>query len=97
MTGGHGEWFVQNFAADGSAQDEVRSLSPEAAREACRHRWIAGSKSGELAALRGNGAEAVDLLPDARHVALLAPELLTDDLSPIYGRPPDAKLPGARR
>ena len=97
MSGGHGEWFVQNFTAEGTPEEDVRSLPPEAAGRACRHRWIAGSKSGELAALVGDGAEAADLLPDARHVDLLSQDLFTSDLSPIYGRPPDAKLPGVRR
>lgn len=95
MTGGHGEWFVQPFGADGLAERELRSQTPDAAREAGHHSVAAGSKAKEL--LRGEGPEAValDILPDAREFPLLPPALLDSDLSPIYGRPPDARLPGA--
>ncbi|MEO6041583.1 MAG: tRNA (adenosine(37)-N6)-threonylcarbamoyltransferase complex dimerization subunit type 1 TsaB [Croceibacterium sp.] len=93
MTGGHGEWFVQNFDADGWPEDVHRSLSPERAAAACRHVVIAGSMAGELVALAGPGKIALDLLPDARQFGLLRETRLTTDLTPIYGRPPDARLP----
>lgn len=89
MNGGHGEWFVQNFA-DGAPQDEARSLTPEAARAACRHDAIAGNRAGELAALFDESKLGLDLLPDARAAFLLGAEALTADLTPIYGRAPDA-------
>ncbi|WP_328598130.1 tRNA (adenosine(37)-N6)-threonylcarbamoyltransferase complex dimerization subunit type 1 TsaB [Croceibacterium salegens] len=97
MNGGHGEWFVQNFDACGVAEDEVRSLPPEAAREARRHRRIAGSRATDLAAIGGDDCEALNVLPDARSLGSLAEAHLTADLGPIYGRPPDAILPGERR
>ena len=53
---------------------------------------VAGSKAQELVALRGSG-EALNLLPDARYASILPTALLTTHLAPIYGRPPDAKLP----
>jgi hypothetical protein len=37
----------------------------------------------------------LDILPDARCFPLLPEALLTADLSPLYGRPPDARLPVA--
>ncbi len=97
MNGGHGEWFVQNFSAEGEAQDAVQSLAPEAACQASRHARIVGSKAAELAALAGGEGEAIALLPDARSLGLLGLAHLTADLGPIYGRPPDAALPGERR
>jgi hypothetical protein len=54
---------------------------------------VAGTQAEALVAQRCRGA-ALSLLPDARRYALLPPALLTADLSPIYGRPPDARLPG---
>lgn len=91
--GGHGEWFVQNFAADMMPEDEVRSLAPDSAKSACRHRLVAGNRAQELASLFAPGAEklTVDLLPDARHAQLLREELLSVDNAPLYGRAPDAK------
>ncbi len=96
MAGGHGEWFVQDFAADGLPERPLASLSPAAAAEACVHPLVAGSQAERLVARRGEGA-ALSLLPDARKFALLLPALLDSDLTPIYGRAPDARLPGARR
>lgn len=98
MTGGHGEWFIQDFDAEGLPEGNVRSLSPaDAAREA-RHQTVAGSQAEALKALRTtiDGSPetiVVDILPDARRHALLPQALLTPDLSPLYGRPPDARLP----
>jgi tRNA threonylcarbamoyladenosine biosynthesis protein TsaB len=90
MAGGHGEWFVQPFDADGLPEDEVRSLPPETARRGAHHRLVAGSRAAELA---GPDDQVLDLLPDARHFPLLAHSLLTPALAPLYGRPPDARLP----
>jgi hypothetical protein len=36
---------------------------------------------------------ALDILPDARHFSALPPGLLTNNLAPLYGRPPDTRLP----
>jgi tRNA threonylcarbamoyl adenosine modification protein YeaZ len=93
MHGGHGEWFVQNFGADMLPEGEVRSLSPEAARDACRHDAIAGNRANELAAMFGadSGKTSVDLLPDARHAMLLRPDHLSSETSALYGRAPDAR------
>lgn len=90
MTGGHGEWFVQDFGADGLPQSQALSLAPEVARGRQRHPVVAGSRAAELA--DGEGI-ALEILPDARRFALLPPALLTPDLAPVYGRPPDARLP----
>ncbi|GAA0275686.1 tRNA (adenosine(37)-N6)-threonylcarbamoyltransferase complex dimerization subunit type 1 TsaB [Alteraurantiacibacter aestuarii] len=96
MAAGHGEYFVQNFSADAIAQDTVRSLTPEQASAACRHQVIAGSKAQQLAAALGGDHRAIDLLPDASQSFLLSDDVLATDLSPIYGRAPDARLPGVK-
>ncbi|MCA0909250.1 tRNA (adenosine(37)-N6)-threonylcarbamoyltransferase complex dimerization subunit type 1 TsaB [Qipengyuania gaetbuli] len=95
MNGGHGEWFLQEFAADGLPETEVRSLVPDEARLAARHPVVAGNRAAQLVEGLDGPRRALDILPDARGVGSLGERLLTDRLSPIYGRPPDAKLPGA--
>ena len=97
MNGGHGEWFVQNFAADAGAEDEVRSLPPEEAAKAARHHVIAGNRARALADLLGDGRLALDLLPDANYAHLLHETRLRTDLTPIYGRGPDATPMSARQ
>ncbi|WP_121114801.1 tRNA (adenosine(37)-N6)-threonylcarbamoyltransferase complex dimerization subunit type 1 TsaB [Croceibacterium ferulae] len=93
MTGGHGEWFVQNFTGDGMPQAEAVSLPPEPAQAACTAQMVAGDQAAGLIAARGWG-EARQILPDAAAFALLPPACLSTALSPLYGRAPDAKLPG---
>lgn len=93
MTGGHGEWFVQDFAADGLPERELRSQTPEHARNDSHHSVVAGSKARDLLQFDGPGRVALDILPDAREFPLLPETLLTASLAPLYGRPPDARLP----
>jgi tRNA threonylcarbamoyladenosine biosynthesis protein TsaB len=93
MTGGHGEWFLQDFAADGRPEHELRSRKPEEARHDIHYCFAAGSKARELLQFDGAGMVTLDMLPDARHFPVLPPELLTANLAPLYGRPPDARLP----
>ncbi|MEO1731250.1 MAG: tRNA (adenosine(37)-N6)-threonylcarbamoyltransferase complex dimerization subunit type 1 TsaB [Pseudomonadota bacterium] len=90
MNGGHGEWFVQNFARDGQAEGSVRSLAPEQACQTSVHDVIIGNRAKELAELCKGEKIALDLLPDASKAYLLHESHFTNDLSPIYGRPPDA-------
>lgn len=91
MTGGHGEWFVQHFAADGLPETDLASAAPGLAE--ARHELVAGSQAEALVARTGRG-EAVNLLPDANAFGLLDPGLIGTSLAPLYGRPPDARLPG---
>ncbi len=93
MTGGHGEWFVQSFAADGTAMRLLASLRPETAA-AIPEQLVAGSQAEALVAARGAG-EALPLWPDARAFALLPAGALTAEIQPLYGRPPDARLPAS--
>lgn len=93
MTGGHGEWFVETRAMNGTVVMNMTSLRPDAAAKACTSRRVAGSQAAALVKLRGFG-EAIDILPDARSFALLPDDALLSHPSPLYGRPPDARLPG---
>lgn len=91
MNGGHGEWFVADFGADGLPHGDVASLTPETARARTLHAYVAGNRARELAALDTQSrTTAIDLLPDAEAVTMLNPALLTHHLAPIYGRGPDA-------
>ncbi|MDD3798422.1 MAG: tRNA (adenosine(37)-N6)-threonylcarbamoyltransferase complex dimerization subunit type 1 TsaB [Novosphingobium sp.] len=92
MTGGHGEWFVQDFAADGAPLGPLASLRPEEAARSAAAGLVAGSQAEALVALRQSGT-ALPLLPDARQFPLLAETALVAEPAPLYGRPPDAKLP----
>lgn len=94
MTGGHGEWFVQSFGADGQVRAPVTSMSPAKAARSSAARVVAGSQAEALAALRGN-SRALPLWPDARAFALLDAAALHASPRPAYGRAPDAKLPAA--
>ena len=90
MNGGHGEWFVQNFAADGTAENSERSLAPDQVRAEGTHGLIVGNRAKECADLFEDERIAIEALPDAGNSLRLAESHLSEDLSPIYGRAPDA-------
>ncbi|MCT2399642.1 tRNA (adenosine(37)-N6)-threonylcarbamoyltransferase complex dimerization subunit type 1 TsaB [Novosphingobium mangrovi (ex Huang et al. 2023)] len=94
MTGGHGEWFVQGFDAQGKASGALASLRPEAAATACHEEIVAGNQAQALVNLRGTG-QAMAAWPDARAFAMLPSEALLEDVRPLYGRAPDARLPAS--
>jgi tRNA threonylcarbamoyl adenosine modification protein YeaZ len=94
MTGGHGEWFVARFGADGSEVLPPRSLVPPVATSECSEDLVAGNQAGALVTARGFG-RALDIWPDARQFAALPQDCVLANPSPIYGRPPDAKVSGA--
>lgn len=91
-TGGHGEWFAQGFDAQGATTRALASLRPDDAALATAEALVAGNQAQALVAARGFG-EALALWPDARAFPLLPPQALLDDIQPLYGRGPDAKLP----
>lgn len=91
-TGGHGEWFVESFAADGTSIHDLVSLRPDAAAELVTDELVVGSQGEALVARRDYG-RALPLLPDARAFALLPAAALSVETHPLYGRGPDAKLP----
>ncbi|WP_404480647.1 tRNA (adenosine(37)-N6)-threonylcarbamoyltransferase complex dimerization subunit type 1 TsaB [Novosphingobium sp. BL-52-GroH] len=92
MTGGHGEWFVETFAADGTSCRPLASLRPADAAVDTVADLVAGNQATALVTARGHG-HALPLWPDARSFALLAPAIIVNDPHPLYGRAPDAKLP----
>jgi tRNA threonylcarbamoyladenosine biosynthesis protein TsaB len=91
MTGGHGEWFVRRFDADGHPASPLASLKPAIAITELDE-LVAGSEARAAVQLRGCGT-AISMLPDARFFPLLPEPALTRELRPIYGREPDARLP----
>lgn len=93
-SGGHGEWFVQDFGADGLPQGPLASLVPQAAAARRLNPVVAGNQAGALVALGASSHRPLSLLPDAACALLLPPLLVTDNVAPLYGRGPDAKLPG---
>jgi tRNA threonylcarbamoyladenosine biosynthesis protein TsaB len=92
MTGGHGEWFVEGFAADGAPARPLASRRPADAAIDTIEPLVAGNQAEALVAARGHG-RALALWPDARAFALLAPAFVLAETQPLYGRAPDAKLP----
>ena len=91
MNGGHGEWFVQDFGTNGQVDQAVQSLSPDDVQARGTHNLVVGNRAEECAALFDTRLLAANLLPDASKTDLLDEATLTPDLSPIYGRAPDAK------
>jgi tRNA threonylcarbamoyl adenosine modification protein YeaZ len=94
ITGGHGELFVQRYARYPIAPlSDLRSLSPSDAAAVIPDSLVWGSGAVPLVAARGSGM-AEERFPDAADVGLLPDSLVTLPPTPIYGRAPDAKLPG---
>ena len=89
MEGGHGQYFVQPFAADLTPRVDIRSLLPDDA-VLIGDELVVGNRAEPFVARRGTG-RALTALPDARAFLRLPPALLIDRPSPIYGRAPDAK------
>lgn len=92
MAGGHGEWFLQDFDAAGWPEGSSLSVSPDHAERLTSHPVIAGTRALDRAAQAPTPCEPLVILPDARFVPGLPDGLLRTDLSPIYGRPPDARV-----
>jgi tRNA threonylcarbamoyl adenosine modification protein YeaZ len=94
MTGGHGEWFVQDFGYPALALGPWRSLAPDEAAARDPGLPLAGTQAAALSALLPGRSVAAVTLPDAAHIGLLPPAVFTTKVAPIYGRGPDARLPG---
>ena len=93
IPGGHGELFVQRFAADPLAPlTELASLVPAEAARAIPDAVVVGPAAPTLLAARGGG-EGNETYPRAADARLLPAALRTLPPVPIYGRAPDAKLP----
>ena len=92
MDGGHGEWFVQGFAEDGSPQAEPVSMRPEDAVASFPASLIAGSVAGRFVELARTGT-SIQSYSDARAFPALGLHALSPETAPIYGRAPDARMP----
>ena len=94
IPGGHGELFVQRFGgAPLAALGPLRSLAPPMAAAEIGEAEVLGEGAAALVAARGWGT-AIALLPDAAQAWRLPPALATLAPTPLYGRAPDAKVPG---
>ena len=90
--GGHGEVFMQAFAAPFRALNEVQSLRPDAALAALGGRVAIGSGTRWLADLNPDYPVA-EAWPDAADALLLPAQYRALAPVPLYGRAPDAKVP----
>lgn len=90
--GGHGEVFMQSFAAPFRPLDPPRSLTPQAALAALDGRVAIGSGTRWLADLDAR-VPLREALPDAACALLLPADHRDLPPAPFYGRAPDAKLP----
>lgn len=91
MNGGHGELFVQQFAAGTlEATSELFNLPPAEAARKIDADLVAGPGAHALVEERGTG-EAVDGWPSARNALRLPKQLRSLPPRPIYARDPDAR------
>jgi tRNA threonylcarbamoyl adenosine modification protein YeaZ len=91
IVGGHGELFLQRYAASPfDTLTDLASLPPERAAAAAGTDVAVGSGAALLTGARGGG-EARDAWPKAADILLLPPALCALPPSPIYGRAPDAR------
>jgi tRNA threonylcarbamoyl adenosine modification protein YeaZ len=98
IEGGHGEVFMQCFTDDPvfHALDEMISLAPAEAQNRLGSHPALGGGVARLLDLPAGQNGGADWGTDARAAALLPEAFRTLRPSPLYGRPPDAKLPGQR-
>ena len=95
LEGGHGEVFVQSFAAGPVPLNDLASLKPDAVIAALGDRYPVGNGIRWLQQVAPDLA-GTPALPNARDVLLLPKALVALPPRPLYGRAPDAKLPGGR-
>ncbi|HEU0043009.1 tRNA (adenosine(37)-N6)-threonylcarbamoyltransferase complex dimerization subunit type 1 TsaB [Sphingomonas sp.] len=95
LEGGHGEVFMQVFAAPLAALGPLESLPPAVARMRIAHMRAVGDG---LRWLHEDDPRAapVGALPRATDALLLPPDLAQLPPRPLYGRAPDAKPPPTR-
>ena len=95
LEAGHGEVFMQSFSPEVEPVTPLASLTPAAAVAALGQAPAVGNGVGRLLAVEP-GLDAQESLPDAGDALLLPPALTALPPRPLYGRAPDAKLPGGR-
>ena len=96
LEGGHGEVFMASYAASPFAETRaLRSLKPEAALAALGGLTAIGNGVRFLTALDPT-IDARETLPEAAGAIALPPPFAALPPRPLYGRAPDAKIPGAK-
>lgn len=95
LEGGHGEVFMQAFTMPLDPVAPLQSLKPEAAIAALAGQPAVGNGVRWLLP-HAPDLDGEEALPDAADAVLLPPAFVTLPARPIYGRAPDAALPGAR-
>lgn len=93
IEGGHGEVFMASFAADLTPLAPLASRTPAAAIAALDGLPAIGSGLRRLRTV-DPAIAGEEALPDAADVILLPVALTALPARPLYGRAPDAKLPG---
>jgi tRNA threonylcarbamoyl adenosine modification protein YeaZ len=93
VIGGHGELFVQQFAASEPTSD-VRNLVPTEAARFATAELVIGSGAAQLVEARGWG-EAREAWPSAANTLKLPESLRSLPARPVYARAPDARVPEA--
>src|SRR5262249_14163850 len=94
VSGGHGELFVQQFAASGEPDGALLNLRPAAAAAMISAKLVVGSGATALVAARGRG-EGRELSPSAADALRLPQSMRTLPPRPAYARAPDAKAKAA--
>lgn len=92
MEGGHGDWFLQPFNFARQPLGVCRTMSPGNAVVEYPQEIVVGSRASAFVERRGWG-KAFEVLPNAAWAWQLPGELLTSNITPLYGRAPDARLP----
>ena len=90
MLAGHGEYFLQNFSADGKPMAPFAALPPDQAIRQINADIIAGSAAAELAEMAGT-IDHYPILPNASQISLVGDDMKKMPPQPIYGRKPDAQ------
>lgn len=93
LEGGHGDVFVQAFARDLTPLTPFASMKPDAALASLDGRAAVGNGVRWLTALQPD-LRVTEMLPDAAEAWRLPDSLIDLPPRPVYGRAPDAKLPG---
>lgn len=93
MVGGHGELFVAQFDRSLTETASLASKAPADAAAYISGHHVAGEAAQTLVSARGHG-DAHMIWPDAARYPLIA-NLPALPCRPVYGRAPDAQLPGA--
>ena len=95
VTGGHGELFVQQFAAATlEPTSAVHNAVPAAAARMTDAPLVVGSGAKALVEARGSG-EARERWPSAANANMLPASLRELSPKPVYARAPDARVPEA--